>query len=525
MAGSLFKSSLLLIFFLLSGKGFSQNTFFSLGNRRTPVSKFSPGFNRIFVFDSSRTYPLNYNPKINTDTSSFFRPMVINVWYPVKVKTGKTFSYRQYLQFENSDLRWKIFLDRLKQYHEETIKENGFRYTRLNDTVAENKLFNRLMNAQVAASLHAPVAPGIYPLIIYQPGLGGTIEENAFLCQYLSAHGYVVISAAYQPSNGVRLGPDWDLERAEDDVNFLIKYAQEHLPVDPGNIHLLGYSFGAQSNFNLMAKGGKFISAVSLDSRLEYSFDYAPRGFKDLPTRLLSRVNNITQPVLLFTNEEATYRITDSFVSANRYYMPLHFLEHHDYTSTRAISNYWVAPEKNNDKELLEKNKDYTAMCGYVLAFYNFYAQPQHRKKDFLLPQHSRSRFAEHVPGGNNGTRTATAAIRTPREILLAANLIGLERVKEIYKQNHMSFSEDFFNTYAYDLAGKDKGSMAIRVLLWATAIYPDSANLFDSLGEIYFLQNENENSASAFQRSLQLNPSNKNAIEYLKKLGIMRGK
>lgn len=491
----LFKSSLLVIFLFLSLKSFSQDSFFSLGNTLPSAGKFSSGFKRIFTFDSSRTYPLNYNPETNSDTSGYPRPMVINVWYPVNIKTGGSFPYAQYLQFENSDPRWKNFLDRLKRYHEETIKENGFRYTRINDTVEENKLLSRLMQSQVAASLNAPVASGIYPLIIYQPSLGGSIEENALLCQYLSSNGYVVISAAYQPNNGVRIGPDWDLERAEADVDYLVKYAQQHLPFDANNIHLLGYSFGAQSNFNLMAKGKKFVSAVSLDSRLEYSFNYAPKGFKDLPVRLLSHVNNITQPILLFTNEEATYKLADSFVYANRYYMPLHFLEHHDYASTREISNYWVAGIKNNDKELLEKTKDYIAMCDYTLAFFNFYAQPQNRKKDFLLIKHSRSRFAEHVSAGSNGKRMATDVIQTPHQLLLAANIIGLDSTRAIYKQRQMSFSEDFFNTYAYDLAGKDKGNMAIRVLLWAIEIYPNSANLFDSLGEIYFLQKEYGNS------------------------------
>ncbi|WP_343568813.1 hypothetical protein [Sphingobacterium sp.] len=519
----LFKSSLFVFFLLFFLNSFSQDTYFSLGNAIPSTGRFFSGFKRVYTFDATRSYPLNYNPGINPDSTRGLRPMVINIWYPVKIKTASTFAYTQYLQFENADPKWKNFLTRLEHYQEVTIKENGFRYTKVNDTVEENILFNKLKQSKVAASLNATVAEGIFPLVIYQPSLGGTIEENALLCQYLAANGYVVISAAYQPDNGVRIGPDWDLERAEADVDYLVEYAQEHLPVDTNNIHLLGYSFGAQSVFNLLAKGRKFVSAVSLDSRLEYSFDYAPRGFKDLPDRLLSHVKNITQPVLLFTNEEATYKLVDSFVFANRYYMPLHFLEHHDYASTREISNYWVAAIKNKDRELLEKTQDYISMCEHVLAFLNFYTQPQNRKRDFLFPKRSRSRFAEHVPRGSNGNRTAADVIQTPRQLLLTANKIGVNHAKEIYKQQQMSFSEDFFNNYAYHLVGKDKGSMAIQVLVWAVEIYPNSANLFDSLGEIYFSEKEYVKSASSFRRSLALNPSNKNAIEYLKKLGQVK--
>ncbi|AOM80043.1 tetratricopeptide repeat protein [Pedobacter steynii] len=524
MIRSLFKSKLLLIVFSFAfNYGHSQNAQFLLGSEGLPSGKYHAGFKRIYTFDSSRSYPLNFQPGTNSDTTKFPRSMVLNMWYPVEVNSGGSFPYKNYLRFAYDNPSWKNFLDRLKQYNEETVKLNGFRYTKLNDTVREDRLFERLMDTEVLASSGKPVVTGNHPLIIYQPSLGGTIEENALLCQYLSSNGYVVLSCAYQPDNGVRMGPDWNLERAEGDVNFLVQYSKQHLVIDTNNVHLLGYSFGAQANFNLLAKGSKFVSAVSLDSRLEYSFDYAPKGFKDLPALLLAGVQNITQPLLLFTNEEATFNMTDSFVSADRYYLPLHFLEHHDYSSTREISNSWVAGELKNDKELLGKVKDYTSVCENTLAFFNFYSQPKNNGRAFQF-LNTRSNFAEHLPRGANGEAQDKTVLQTPRQVLKAAEIIGIQEVKKSYQLNRMSFSEDLFNTYAYFLAGKNKGQLAIQTLLWGTEIYTTSANLFDSLGEMYFIEKDYEKSTKSFKRSLELNPSNKNAVEYLKKLQSLAG-
>jgi cytochrome c-type biogenesis protein CcmH/NrfG len=48
---------------------------------------------------------------------------------------------------------------------------------------------------------------------------------------------------------------------------------------------------------------------------------------------------------------------------------------------------------------------------------------------------------------------------------------------------------------------------------------FPNSANAYDSLGEAYMVKGDKELAIRNYQRSLELNPQNKNAIEMLKKL------
>jgi tetratricopeptide (TPR) repeat protein len=48
---------------------------------------------------------------------------------------------------------------------------------------------------------------------------------------------------------------------------------------------------------------------------------------------------------------------------------------------------------------------------------------------------------------------------------------------------------------------------------------YPNSPNAYDSLGEAYMINGNKELSIKNYQRSLELNPNNTNALEMLRKL------
>ncbi|WP_123966701.1 hypothetical protein [Chryseobacterium phosphatilyticum] len=59
----------------------------------------------------------------------------------------------------------------------------------------------------------------------------------------------------------------------------------------------------------------------------------------------------------------------------------------------------------------------------------------------------------------------------------------------------------------------------AIKIFTFATEMYPDDANLFDSLGEAYWIAKDYNAAIANYGKSLFLNPKNLNAIEILKKI------
>lgn len=48
---------------------------------------------------------------------------------------------------------------------------------------------------------------------------------------------------------------------------------------------------------------------------------------------------------------------------------------------------------------------------------------------------------------------------------------------------------------------------------------YPSSANVYDSLGEAYMLNGDQALAIKNYEKSLELDPANGNAVEMLKKL------
>ena len=79
--------------------------------------------------------------------------------------------------------------------------------------------------------------------------------------------------------------------------------------------------------------------------------------------------------------------------------------------------------------------------------------------------------------------------------------------------------SEIQLNALGYRLLGVKKVREAIEIFKLNVGIYPESSNVYDSLGEAYMINGDKELAIRNYQRSVELNPQNSNAVEMLKKL------
>ena len=82
------------------------------------------------------------------------------------------------------------------------------------------------------------------------------------------------------------------------------------------------------------------------------------------------------------------------------------------------------------------------------------------------------------------------------------------------------NFDEDELNTLGYQLLRNNKFKEAIRIFQLNVDAYPQSANAYDSLGEGYMDDGDKPRAIANYQRSLQLNPKNRNGALMLQKLG-----
>ncbi len=85
--------------------------------------------------------------------------------------------------------------------------------------------------------------------------------------------------------------------------------------------------------------------------------------------------------------------------------------------------------------------------------------------------------------------------------------------------QGAQSVEEGPMNALGYQLLAAKKFKEAIRIFEWNAAAHPKSANTWDSLAEAYMLGGK-ELAIEYYQKSLDLDPDNSNAVDMLRKLG-----
>lgn len=108
--------------------------------------------------------------------------------------------------------------------------------------------------------------------------------------------------------------------------------------------------------------------------------------------------------------------------------------------------------------------------------------------------------------------------------MLLTFRTEGIEAGTELYRDlkdryGPEAFPEFLLNSVGYGLLRGDRVEAAIAVFALNVDAYPNSSNVYDSLGEAYMVAGDVERAISNYERSLELNPQNTNAVEKLEEL------
>lgn len=80
-------------------------------------------------------------------------------------------------------------------------------------------------------------------------------------------------------------------------------------------------------------------------------------------------------------------------------------------------------------------------------------------------------------------------------------------------------FGEGQLNSLGYKLLSEAKNREAIEVFKLNTRAYPESSNVFDSLGEAYYTAGDIAAAIKCYEKALELDPSNLSSINMMKKL------
>ena len=99
----------------------------------------------------------------------------------------------------------------------------------------------------------------------------------------------------------------------------------------------------------------------------------------------------------------------------------------------------------------------------------------------------------------------------------------------EMLKEQYRKFSdetkvnfmpqEDVINSFGYNLMSNNQYDLAIQYFQMNIDYYPNSANVYDSMGEAWMKKGDAKKAIGYYQKSLQLNPANDNAKNMIKKM------
>ncbi|MEM7482841.1 MAG: serine hydrolase [Acidobacteriota bacterium] len=143
--------------------------------------------------------------------------------------------------------------------------------------------------------------------------------------------------------------------------------------------------------------------------------------------------------------------------------------------------------------------------------------------------QKAARRHLARIPAGEGTQAKRTSRGSPDLSIRIADALLDLfERPKRAEKNLQSLLAEDEvranrvegrINVIGYQFMRADKLAEAQQVFELNTRLFPQAFNTWDSLGEVYMNQEKNAAAIESYQRSLELNPENRNAEAMIERM------
>lgn len=478
------------------------------------TGKYKVGFTHYISIDSSRTYNRIYD----WTNQSIPRPIPISIWYPSDedASNNDPLDVLDYMRILTEEEEWEDLPN------EQVL--NWFYYP--------NTEANQIhLQEKTTAYPEIEPANGKFPVIIYAPSYQASSIENFALCEYLASNGYVVLSS---PSRGTvnrffEGGTAKDMETQARDIEFLLKECGPLSYVDQEKIATMGFSFGGLSNVLTQMRDNRIKAIVSLDGSIKYQYE----TLKKSP---FHNIKNVDVPFIHFSQKEiprqviiedkidSTLNTEFEFFDELKYNEAYHFQFHnltHSHFSTLGV--LFESRDKRQDKSDAEIMESYRLASNYTLNFLNAYL-----KSDF-----DGLKFLNREPDENNNekglismtTKTAGKQKITFQDFNDLARIQNYDNLDNIYdslinESPQFEIQEGNLNNLGLQLVfNPQKSQSGISIFLFAVNLYPESANLWDSLAEGYLFIGEKKKAIKSFKKSLELNPQNLNALNRIEEM------
>ncbi len=358
---------------------------------RLEPGHYGVGFRVVLRTDVRRTFAEQTNHTGKENSPNHVRPLQFNIWYPaVKNDTAARMPYQEYVG-------WIGLIARKGQMNDEVRNAGKLEFYRyfMSKGVPREKL-DFLMKMPTAVLKESVEEPGPFPVILFAPGIGESPIMHTILCEYLTSHGYFIVS---MPSMG------WFsremnftgqcLEAQTRDLEEALASLRDFPQADLQRIGIVGYSLGSCASLYLSMRNAEIDAVVSLDGSI---------GFKDrFPLVKSSPFFNppdFTVPLLHINvkgNKRNDTSIIDSLKYSMRYIVGIRDFTHVNFTSfgmlAGVIPGFWKSVEQN-------AAPGYETMCRVTLEFLDMYVKRGKKRTALLSSGSADVRIDEPIVAG-----------------------------------------------------------------------------------------------------------------------------
>ncbi len=468
---------------------------------------YSVGYRHLEMTDSTRSYSsaLDFG-------KHGFRPISMSIWEPCS-PTAAT-----------ENVRIQTYFKSLKIEEEWPNLPNEYFYDWF--YIAPSDHNKRQANRRTHAVIHYDQVVTNKPVILYSASFRASSVENFVLCEYLASYGYTVVAI---PSKGMRRidfegGTIRDATAQSDDLQFVIGRLSEIINKDHPELYLMGFSFGGLSHILNACQNRQVKGVISIDGTVKYRPEVlAQSAYYD--------VHQFTAPFIHFSQKDISrerlledgldtlmntnFRFYDQISVPTKYQIKAKYLSHTYFSSFGLLFNERDVKE---DAEYHLLRQSYAHLLASIKSFMDNLSSESFNSAIFE---------AELLSSGDFEIIDAKSKNKVPgfQDLINRSDLRSLASIDSVYhlvlkSDANFKVPEGDLNLLGLQLIFTPATyTEGVNVFQFALKLYPNSANLYDSLAEGYRYHGDNKLAKEHFLKSLELNPNNQNAKNRLKQL------